>query len=442
MRAFLMMTTALVLGAGAVYAQDAAKAAPKIYMHCGHVVDPSLGDTDLGAHTIIIAADKIVEVKLGTVEAEAGAKVIDLPTSYCLPGLVDAHTHLDSQYDRGGFVSFLTRTPPDVALRATQHALRTLMAGFTTVRDAGGADGVDIALRDAIARGDIVGPRMYVAAQAISISGGHGDGTGGYREDRLIQPNETRGVADGVEAVTKATRLSIKRGADQIKFMASGGVLSQADNATSPQFSQEEMNAIVSTARDHGLKAMAHAHGDEGARRAVVAGVSSIEHGTFISDTTFQLMKKNGTYLVPTIIAGMTVAENAKTPGFYPPSVTVKALDVGPRMGASFARAHKIGVKIAFGTDAAVYPHGTNAKEFQYMVENGMTALEAIRASTREAPTLMGHFEEFGSLEKGKFADVIAVAANPLADVKVLQDVRFVMRAGTVYKADGKRVGW
>jgi imidazolonepropionase-like amidohydrolase len=432
MKAFLAVVLMLM---GAAHAQDVSKT----YVRCGHVVDPTLSDNALGAHTIIIAGDKIADVRSGLVEAEAGAAVVDLSTAYCLPGLVDAHTHMGSQYDKGGFVDFLTRPTAEVALRSTQFAARTLLAGFTTVRDAGGADLVDVALRGAIARGDIIGPRMYVAGNAISISGGHGDGSGGYREDKIVQPTPETGVADGVAAVTQATRLSIKRGADHIKFMASGGVLSQGDNASSPQFTQEEMNAIVGTARDHGLKTMAHAHGDEGARRAVVAGVASIEHGTYITDETYRLMKKNGTYLVPTLIAGMTVAENAKTPGFYPPTVAAKALEVGPRMGASFARAHKIGVKIAFGTDAAVFPHGQNAREFQYMVDNGMTPLEAIRASTRGAPELLGHFDKFGSLEKGKFADVIAVTANPLADVKALQDVRFVMKAGVVYKRDGKR---
>ena len=292
MKAILTATTSLMIVAGALQAQEAVNT----YVHCGNVIDPSLADTALGPHTIVLMGDKIVEVKAGVVDAPGGAKVIDLANAYCLPGLVDAHTHMGSQYDKGGFVDFLTRSPAEVALRSTQHAARTLLAGFTTVRDGGGGDGVDVALRGAIARGDIIGPRMFVAANAISISGGHGDGTGGYREDKLEQPTQANGVADGVAAVTQATRLSIKRGADQIKFMASGGVLSQADNASSPQFTQEEMNAIVSTARDHGLKTMAHAHGDEGARRAVVAGVASIEHGTYISDTTYQLMKKNGTY--------------------------------------------------------------------------------------------------------------------------------------------------
>jgi len=436
----LLLKPITLLVCAAVASQAYGDDASAVHVHCGHIVDPTLSDTALGPHTIIVVGEKIAEVRPGRVAPEANGQLVDLSTSYCLPGLTDAHTHLSSQYDRGGFVDFLTRPPAEVALRSTQFAARTLLAGFTTVRDAGGNDLVDIALRGAVARGDIIGPRIFAAANAISITGGHGDSSGGYREDKIIQPSEKNGVADGVAAVTQATRLAIKRGADHIKFMASGGVLSQADNASSPQFTQEEMNAIVATARDHGLKALAHAHGDEGARRAVMAGVASIEHGTYISDDTYRLMKKSGTYLVPTLIAGMTVAENAKTPGFYPPSVAAKALEVGPRMGASFARAHKIGVKIAFGTDAGVFPHGQNAREFQYMVENGMTPLEAIRAATRGGPELMGLFDKLGSLERGKFADIIAVAADPLADVKTLQDVRFVMKAGTIYKRDGRRV--
>jgi imidazolonepropionase-like amidohydrolase len=431
---FALSTTALC--SATAFAQNE----NTIYIHCGFVVDPTLSDTPLPQRTVVVAGDKIAEMQNGFSAPAQGVRVIDLKTSYCLPGLSDAHTHMGSQYERANFTDALTRTPADAALRSSVFAERTLMAGFTTVRDAGGDDNVDIALKRAIARGDIIGPRMYVAGTALSITGGHGDASGGYREDRIVQPGVQDGVVDGVPKVMEAVRGTAKRGADHIKFMATGGVLSQADSADLVQFSQEEMNAIVATAKDHGMKVMAHAHGDEGARRATLAGAASLEHGTYISDATFALMKKNGTYLVPTIIAGMSVAENAKTPGYYPPSVAEKALVVGSKMGASFNRALKAGVKIAFGTDAAVFEHGKNAKEFQYMVENGMMPIDAIRASTRGTPELLGHFDKFGSLEKGKFADVIAVAANPLEDIKVLQDVRFVMKAGTVYKEDGKRV--
>jgi imidazolonepropionase-like amidohydrolase len=442
MKCLFSVTTALATAACAMtfsasaYAQDNGTR----HVWCMAIIDPSLSDKPLPDRTIIIKDDKIVEIKEGYIDPGNGGLIVDQKQSYCLPGLTDAHTHMDHQFEAGNYSVRLTRTPADSALKATTFAAKTLLAGFTTVRDAGGADNVDIALKKAIAAGDIIGPRMYVAGTALSITGGHGDESGGYREDKIHQPGVSEGVADGVPAVMEAVRATAKRGADHIKFMATGGVLSQADSADLAQFSQDEMNAIVQTAKDHGMRVMSHAHGDEGARRAVIAGVSSIEHGTYISDATFALMKKNGTYLVPTIIAGMTVAENAKTPGFYPKSVAEKALVVGSKMGASFNRALKSGVKIAFGTDAGVFEHGKNAKEFQYMVENGMKPIDAIRSSTRGSPELLGHFDQFGSLEKGKFADVIGVRVNPLDDITALQNVTFVMKAGKVYKLDGKQV--
>ncbi|MBL8629118.1 MAG: amidohydrolase family protein [Rhodospirillaceae bacterium] len=442
MKRLFSLTTALaaVMAIGNFSQSAAAQDSGDKYVRCMAVIDPSLSDTPLDKRTIIVKGDKVAEMREGYPEPPAGTPIVDLTASYCLPGFVDGHTHMDHQFEGGNYSVRLTRTPADSALKAATFAANTLMAGFTTVRDAGGSDSVDIALKKAIARGDIIGPRMYVAGTALSITGGHGDESGGYREDKIHQPGINEGVADGVPAVIEAVRSTIKRGADHIKFMATGGVLSQADSADLAQFSQEEMNAIVATARDHGMRVMAHAHGDEGARRATIAGVSSLEHGTYISDATFALMKKNGTYLVPTIIAGMTVAENAKTPGFYPPAVAEKALVVGSKMGASFNRALKAGVKIAFGTDAGVFEHGKNAKEFQYMVDNGMKPIEAIRSSTRGTPELLGHFDQFGSLEKGKYADIVAVKVNPLMDIKALQDVWFVMKAGKVYKENGKRV--
>ncbi|MBM3264831.1 MAG: amidohydrolase family protein, partial [candidate division Zixibacteria bacterium] len=289
-----------------------------------------------------------------------------------------------------------------------------------------------------VKRGDIPGPRMFVAGKSLAVMGGHGDPTNGFREDILDVPDIEEGVVNGPESARRAALLAIKRGADVIKITATGGVLSIAQNGQNPQFAEDEIKVIVDTAKDFGLKVAAHAHGAEGMKRAIRAGVSSIEHGTYMDDEVIRLMKEHGVYWVPTIIAGKSVAEYAKIDGYYHPLVVPKALAIGPVIQETFRRAYRAGVPIAFGTDASVFPHGQNAKEFEYMVEGGMPPMEAIRAATYHAATLLGKLEELGTAEPGKWADLVAVDGDPLKDIRVLQKISFVMKEGVVYKMQGK----
>jgi imidazolonepropionase-like amidohydrolase len=307
------------------------------------------------------------------------------------------------------------------------------MAGFTTVRDMGGS-GVNISLRKAVAKGLVIGPRIITAGRAISSSGGHMDNSDGFRDDvfnHKMGPDD--GVADGKDELIKAVRLQIKRGSDVIKIASTAGVLDLSENGSGATFSIDEIKAVVETAKDYGLKVACHAHGAEGIRRAILAGVASIEHGTFINEEDMELAKKYGTYLVPTIIAGKSVSDSAAIAGFFPPVIARKAMEIGPQIQANFGKAYKAGVKIAFGTDAGVYAHGKNAIEFQYMVEAGMPPMEAIKAATTSAADLLGITEKTGSITKGKLADIVAVEGNPLDDIKLMRNVSFVMKEGKVY---------
>ena len=414
----------------------AEEASGHVVIHCGAVIDPAMAPQPLLKRSLIIDKGRISRIDEGFVAAD-GAQVIDLSNSFCLPGLIDSHTHLTTDFGKGSYLNKFTDTTADQAYKAARNAKITLLAGFTTTRDLGSSHQVDTALRTAIERGDVPGPRLLVATNALSITGGHGDPIAGFREE-LGHSDEYEGVADGVPSAIRATRIAIRRGADVIKIMATGGVLSVGDSGSAPQFSLEEMRAICETAHDHGLKVTAHAHGDEGARRAVIAGVASIEHGTYLTDKTYELMKRQQVFLVPTVIAGMTAAENARVPGFFPPSVAAKALEIGPLMVAALSRAWKAGVPIAFGTDAGVYPHGLNGREFAYMVEAGMPPIEAIRAATQNAARLLGKPADIGSVQPGHFADVIAVDSNPLQDIDTLQSIAFVMKQGRVYKLGGQ----
>ncbi len=384
--------------------------------------------------TIIVEKNKITSIESGYTRAGTNDKVIDLKNSYVLPGLIDMHVHLESETRRGGSYDRYTQNPPDVAFQAARYAKITLMAGFTTVRDLGGS-GVNIALRNAINRGITEGPRIFSSGKSIATTGGHADPTNGYRRDLMGDPGPMEGVVNGVDEARKAVRQRYKDGSDLIKITATGGVLSNAKDGQGPQFTEEEVRAIVETAKDYGFAVAAHAHGAEGMKRAIKGGVQTIEHGTLMDDETLELFKKYGTYYVPTIIAGRTAADSARIMGYYPPLVTPKALAIGPKIQSTFAKAYKAGVNIAFGTDAGVYPHGYNAKEFEYMVEGGMPIAEALQAATVTNAKLLGMSDELGSIESGKLADIIAVDANPLQEVKTLQKVTFVMKDGVVYKS-------
>jgi imidazolonepropionase-like amidohydrolase len=396
-----------------------------VVIHAGHLLDVKSGKM-LTNQTIVIQGDKIVGVG-SNAEAPAGAQVIDLSNATVLPGLIDAHTHLTFATNFG--YSRLGVSIPREALTGARNARVTLDAGFTTVRNVGADGFTDVALRDAINAGDVPGPRMLVSGPPLSITGGHGDNN--------LLPFEyhatSEGVADGVDGVRHVVRQNIKYGADLIKFMASGGVLSHGDNPQASQYTEEEMRAIVEEAHRLGRKVAAHAHGAQAILWASRAGVDSIEHGSYIDDAGIAEMKKDGTYLVPTLYLGDWFLENAERIG-TPAELIAKGRVVIPAARKNIARAFAAGVKVGFGTDAAVYPHGLNAHEFAVMVKLGMTPLGAIQAATVNDADLLGWADKVGSVEAGKFADIIAVDGDPLADVTTLEKVRFVMKGGEVVR--------
>lgn len=365
---------------------------------------------------------------------KAGAKIeeIDWKQSFVLPGLIDCHVHLSNQWDAMVRQRAVVEDQPASAVRGVANALKTLKAGFTTVRDVGSPGTSMFAVRDAINRGDIPGPRVLVSGEAISVTGGHGDPTNGYRADLLGM--ESTGVADGVDGCRHAVREQIKRGADVIKLTATGGVLSASSAGLAQHFFDDELEAIVQTAHKMGRKVAAHAHGTDGINAALRAGVDSIEHGTYLDDDSVGLFKSKRAYLVPTLLAGATVAANAEVPGYYLPMVARKAKEVGPRMMDMFKKAHEAGVTIAFGTDTGVSPHGENAREFALMVKAGMTPTETIVAATLTASELLGIKDTVGTLEPGKAADLIAVAGDPTKDVTELERVKGVVKGGVQYK--------
>lgn len=401
------------------------------YLHCGRLID-GIGNTAQTEMTIIIEGNKITDVRKGYQTPPSGAKLVDLRSRTVMPGLIDAHVHISSETSRNRYSEGFVLNPEDFAFRSVGYAERTLMAGFTTVRDLGG--NIALSLRNSINAGYIKGPRIIAAGKSIATTGGHADPTNGVNRELMGDPEAKEGVINSPEEARKAVRQRYKEGSDVIKITATGGVLSNAKDGAGAHFTEEEIKAVVATAKDYGYKVAAHAHGAEGMKRAIRAGVTSIEHGTFMDDEVIQLMKQHGTWYVPTITAGKAVADSAKIPGYFPPLVAPKALETGPKIQQTFAKAYKAGVKIAFGTDAGVFAHGKNYKEFEYMVEAGMLPMVAIKSATTSGAELLGLSDKIGSIEKGKLADIIAVDGDPLNDIKVMKDVVFVMKEGIVYK--------
>lgn len=405
--------------------------AQRTVIHCGNLIDGKSNDVQTQM-TVIVENNLIVKVEKGFTKPGNSDKLVDLSKKTVMPGLIDLHVHLEGETNKDQALQRFTSNKADIAFRSTVFAKKTLMAGFTTVRDLGGS-GVNISLRNAINQKLVVGPRIFTSGKSIGTTGGHADPTNGYREDLMGDPGPKEGVINSPEDARHAVRQRYKDGSDLIKITATGGVLSIAKDGSGPQFTDEELKAIIETARDYGMHTAAHAHGSEGMKRAVLAGITTIEHGTKMTEEVMDLMKQKGTYYVPTITAGKFVAEKAKEPGYYHPLVVPKALEIGPQIQSTFGNAYKRGVKIAFGTDAGVFPHGENGKEFGYMTEAGMPAMEAIRSATIVAAEVLGMKEKLGTIEAGKLADLIATDENPLKNIKTMEKVSFVMKDGVVY---------
>ncbi len=400
-----------------------------IYIHAGELLAVP-GDSVQTQKTIVVAEGEIQEIRDGYFSDETGI-VIDLSDKFVMPGMIDSHVHLRGEWNPNGRLEAVTKEDADVAYDAAVNARKTLMAGFTAVQDVGGPTSI-FALRRAVDAGKLPGPHIKASGPAVSVTGGHGD-LHGYRADILaIRHGAT--ICDGVPDCRRATRAAVKSGADVIKITATGGVLSNTNAGTSQQFFDDELKAIVDTAKTMGRKVTAHAHGKGGVEAALRAGVSSIEHGTYLDEGTARLFVENDATLVPTVLAGMTVVNWAKNESFLPPNSVKKALEVGPQMQDMIRTAWENGVNIAFGTDTGVSKHGGNAEEFIYMIEAGMSEMQAIKSATVIASEHIGMSDQIGTLEIGKLADIIAVDANPLEDIKELLDVDFVMKGGVVYK--------
>jgi imidazolonepropionase-like amidohydrolase len=389
------------------------------------------GQEPLKEQTIVVKDGRITEVKAGYVLGSPGERVIDLRTKYVLPGLIDCHVHILGELSAKSKVERVEESEAFDALRGATYALRTLRAGFTTVRDLGERSPAIFALKRAINDGMIAGPRLVIAASTITPTGGHGQ-TYGYR-DEINALFASSGVCDGVEDCRRAVRLQVSRGADVIKLVSTGGVLSDIKAGVDQQFTDDELLSIVKTAHGLGRRVAAHAHGADGINAALRAGVDSIEHGSYLSDESIGLFRKTGAYLVPTVLAGVTATQYAKTGGFMSEAQKEKALKVGPVIQNALQRAYAGGVKVAFGTDTGVSLHGQNAKEFALMVEAGMPPMEAIKAATLNAADLLELSNNIGSIEAGKAADIIAVDKDPTREVRTLERMRFVMRGGVVY---------
>tara|TARA_B100000767_G_scaffold273359_1_gene303223 strand:+ start:120 stop:1367 length:1248 start_codon:yes stop_codon:yes gene_type:complete len=405
------------------------------YLYCGQVFDSKSGKMKK-EQTIIVEGNFIVSVEKGFKDRQSNeVTIVNLKSKTVYPGFIDMHVHIESESSPQTYLNRYRQNEADIAFDAAVFAERSLMAGFTSVRDLGGS-GVNIALRNAIAKSKVPGPRIFTAGKTLASTGGHGDPTNGNRATLQGDPGPKEGVVNSVEDARKAVRQRYKNGADWIKITATGGVLSVAKSGENPQFTEEEIEAITSTAKDYGMRVAAHAHGDEGMYRAVAYGVKTIEHGTLMSEKTMKLMIEKQAYLVPTMTAGKQVAEKALIPGYYPAIIVPKALKVGPKIQGTFKRAYEMGVPIAFGTDAGVFPHGLNGKEFGYMVEVGMPASEALQSATIVNASVLDQEDKLGQIKSGFYADIIASDSNALDDISTLENITFVMKNGLIYKRD------
>jgi len=411
----------------------AGSAAAATLIHAGRLID-GVSDAPRERVTVVVEGDRIKAIETGFRAAAAGDELIDLSGSTVLPGLMDMHVHLTSEHSRRSEIDNMKKGEADRAYDSVRFAERTLLAGFTTVRNLGDQFNVSIALRRSIAEGNVKGPRIFTSGRSIGTRGGHADSTNSWGPFLYSDDPRLNTVCNGADSCREAVRKRYQDGADSIKITATGGVMSIARSGTAPQFTDEELEAVISTAHDYGMKVAAHAHGTEGMKRAVRAGVDSIEHGTLMDDEIMRLMKEQGTYLVPTISAGRWVAEKAQDPSYFHPLVRPKALELGPVIQATFGKAWRAGVPIMFGTDCGVCEHGSNAKEFAYMTEAGMPILAAIRSATIVPAKYLGIDDRLGSIEAGKIADIVAVPGDPRADVHVMERVQFVMKEGVIYK--------
>ncbi|TDU43838.1 imidazolonepropionase-like amidohydrolase [Gelidibacter sediminis] len=403
------------------------------YLHCGKLIDTKEGKI-LTNKTIIVSDNQILAVEDGyTAPKSSEDIVVNLKSKTVMPGLIDFHVHIEGETNPRAYLEKYTLNDADIAFNAQHFAKVTLMSGFTTVRDLGGS-GVNVALRNAVNAGKVDGPRIFTAEKSLATTGGHADPTNGAKKGLLESPGPEEGVVNGVEDAKKAVRQRYKNGADWIKITATGGVLSVAKSGLNPQFTVEEIKAICETAKDYGMEVAAHAHGDEGMQRAILGGVKTIEHGTMMSAETMALMKKHNVYLVPTITAGKSVSDKAKIPNYYPEVIVGKALDIGPKIQDMFSRAYKSGVGIAFGTDAAVFAHGDNGKEFGYMVDAGMPAIKAIQSATVTNAMLLKMEDQLGQLRAGYLADIVATNDDPTVNIETMTEVVFVMKNGKIYK--------
>ena len=407
-----------------------AQSVAAVNIHCGHFFDAAAGK---------MIKDQVITIEnqrfIGSEDFNQQNIDLNYSEQFCLPGLIDMHTHITHENSATRYIEKFQHNEADVAFNAVVFAQRTLDAGFTTVRDVGDTFNVSVALKNAINQGKITGPRIFTATKSLATTGGHADPSNGYRDDLFPHTTPEHGVVNGPSDAMRAVRQRYQDGADLIKITATGGVLSQAASGDNAQFNDAELDALIATANDYGFKVAAHAHGKAGMLRAIEAGVSSIEHGTYLDDEVIKAMKKHGTFLVPTLIAGDWVTEKSKIDGFFPAVVAKKAATIGPLLAGSFNRAYQAGVNIAFGTDSGVSEHGRNGEEFGLMVDNGMSAAEALQAATIRAADLLGQAAELGQIKAGYLADMVVVNRNPLDDITVMTDIQVVIKGGQIEKS-------